>query len=73
MKLSHYHEPKELTSTKGRMLWFYEERDPNFGEQKNKVIQLKQVNAARCSFAHFHAGCSLLLITALNSGVNKTC
>lgn len=26
-----------------------------------------------CSSAHFHTGCSLLLITALNSGVNKTC
>jgi len=31
------------------------------------------LSATQCSFAHFLTGCSLLLITALNSGVNKTC
>lgn len=34
---------------------------------------IKQINATLSSFAHFHTGCSSLLITALNSSVNKTC
>lgn len=38
-----------------------------------KTCTTKQINRRLCFIAHFLTGSSLLLITALNSCVNKTC
>lgn len=73
MKLSNYCKSKELLSTQDSVLWCYKEPiltsgggGGGGGGKLNKYTQTPR------SFAHFHTGCSLLLITALNSSVNKT-
>lgn len=68
MKLSNYCKGKGLFSLWDGVLWCYKES--NFRGKKHTI---KQIKATLPSFTHFHTSCSLLLITALNSSVNKTC
>lgn len=71
MKLSNYYKSKELISTLGGVLCSYKRPILTLGGKRCHIA--KQINSTLCSFAHFHTGCSLLLITALNRGVNKSC